>query len=92
MKRTRHTPEQIIKKLRDAEADLAGGLPLGQVCQKLGVSEGTFYRWRNLYGGMKADEMKRLKQLESENRRLKKLVADLSLDNQILKEVTEGNL
>jgi len=91
MKRTRHTPEQIVRKLREADAALSAGASIGQVCQQLGVSEATFHRWRNQYGGMKAEEMKRLKQLEEENRRLKKLVADLSLDKQILKEVAEGN-
>ena len=91
MKRRRHTPEQIVRKLRESEADLAAGLSIGQICQKLGVSEATFHRWRNQYGGMKAEAMKRLKALEQENARLKKLVADLSLDKQILKEVAEGN-
>ncbi len=86
MPRKRHTPEQIVRKLRDAEADLAAGMTIGQICQKLEISEATFNRWRNLYGGMKGEEMKRLKELEQENRRLKGLVADLSLDKQILKE------
>lgn len=89
MKRTRHTPEQIVRKLRQAEADLAGGDSIGQVCQKLGVSEQTFYRWKKDYGGMKADALKRLKQLEQENARLKKAVADLTLDKQILKEAND---
>jgi putative transposase len=89
MKRTRHTPEQIVVKLRAAEADLAGGHSIGQVCQKLGVSEQTYYRWKKDYGGMKADALKRLKQLEQENARLKKAVADLTLDKQILKEANE---
>ena len=83
----RHSPEQVIAKLRQAEADLAQGLSLGQVCQKLGVSEPTLHRWRNQYGGMKADEAKRLKELEVENARLKKLVAELALDKQMLQEV-----
>jgi putative transposase len=91
MPRKRHSPEQIIRKLRLAEADLAVGLTIGQVCQKLEIAEQTFHRWRNQYGGMKAEEAKRLKELELENSRLKRLVADLSLDNQILKEVAEGN-
>lgn len=89
MKRTRHTPEQIIVKLREAEAELAGGLTLAQVCQKLSVSETTFHRWRTQFGGMKAESMKRLKELEEENRRLKKAVADLTLDKQILKEYAD---
>ena len=90
MKRTRHSPEQIIAKLREAEAKLASGASIGQVCQQLGVSEATFHRWRNQYGGMKAGEAKRLKELEQENTRLKKLVADLALDNALLKELAEG--
>ena len=87
----KHTPEQIIAKLREADAVLAAGGSLGQVCQKLEVSEQTYHRWRHQYGGMKSSDAKRLKELEQENARLKKLVADLSLDNQILKEVAEGN-
>jgi len=90
MKRTRHSPEQIIAKLREADARLASGTSIGQVCQQLGVSEATFHRWRNQYGGMKAGEAKRLKELEQENARLKKLVADLSLDKAMLKELAEG--
>ena len=89
--RKRHTPEQVIAKLRQAEADLAAGLTLGQVCQKLGISEQTFHRWRHQYGGLKADDAKRLKELVTENARLKRLVADLLLDNQMLKEVSRGN-
>jgi putative transposase len=85
----RHTAEQIIPKLRQAEADLGQGLSIAQVCQKLGVSENTFHRWRNQYGGMKADEAKRLKELEAENARLKRLVAELSLDKQMLQEVAQ---
>jgi len=91
MKSKRHTPEQIIKKLREAEMLIAAGKTIGQVTQALSISEQTFYRWRNQYGGMKAEEAKRLKQLEDENKRLKKLVADLTLDKDILKEVLEGN-
>ena len=87
--RKRHSPEQIIGKLREADGMLAGGQAIAAVCQKLGVSEQTYHRWRNQYGGMKADAMKRLKQLEEENRRLKKAVADLTLDKQILKEANE---
>jgi transposase-like protein len=85
----RHTPEQVITKLRQAETDLAQGLSLGQVCQKLGVSEPTLHRWRNQYGGMRADEAKRLKELEAENTRLKRLVAELALDKQMLQEVAQ---
>jgi transposase-like protein len=85
----RHSPEQVIAKLRQAEAELAQGASLAQVCQKLGVSEATFHRWRNQYGGLKADEAKRLKELEAENVRLKRLVAELSLDKQMLQEVVQ---
>lgn len=88
-RRKRHSPEQIVARLREAEALLASGQSIAQVCQKLAVSEQTYYRWRNEYGGMKADGVKRLKQLEEENRRLKKAVADLTLDKQILKEANE---
>ena len=91
MKRTRHNPEQIIKKLRDADAMLASGKTIGQVCQALEVSEQTFQRWRNQYGGMKAGEAKRLKELEDENKRLKKVVAELALDKDILQEALRGN-
>lgn len=88
-RRKRHSPERIIAKLREADAMLASGASIGQVCQKLEVSEATFNRWRNQYGGMKATEAKRLKDLEAENGRLKKPVADLSLDKQILKEALD---
>jgi len=91
MKRKRHNPEQIIRKLRDADRMLSEGKDIAAVCQALEVSEATFHRWRNQYGGMKANEAKRLKELEIENRRLKKAVADLTLDKQILQEVAEGN-
>ena len=91
MKRNRHTPEQIIGKLRDADAMLGSGQTIGQVVQHLGVSEQTYHRWRNQYGGMKANDMKHLKELHVENARLKKAVADLTLDKQILKEALEGN-
>ncbi len=90
MKRTRHSPEQIITKLREADALLGGGATIGQVCQKLGVAEQTFHRWRNQYGGMKANEAKRLKELERENARLKQLVAEQALDNAMLKELNSG--
>jgi putative transposase len=89
MKRTRHTPEQIVTKLREADAMLAAGKAVAQVVQALGVSEATFNRWRSQYGGMKADEARRLKELEIENARLKKAVADLTIDNQILKEAND---
>jgi putative transposase len=91
MRGKRHTPEQVIGLLRQAEVDLGGGMTVGQVCQKLAVSEQTFHRWRNQYGGMKADEMKRLRELEAENTRLKKIVAEQALGIQMLKEVARGN-
>jgi putative transposase len=91
MKRKRHSPEQIIKKLRDADAMIAADKTIGQVCQTLEVSEQTFHRWRNQYGGMKAGEAKRLKELEDENKRLKKVVAELTLDKDILEEALKGN-
>ena len=87
----RHSPEQIVKKLRDADALLNSGKDLAHVLQSLQVSESTLNRWRDQYGGMKSEEAKRLKNLEDENRRLKQLVADLSLDNQMLKHIAEGN-
>ena len=87
----RHTQEQIVRKLREAEAELAAGASSPEVARKLGISEATFHRWRNQYGGMKSDEMKRLKELEKENARLKKIVADQAVDISILKEVSRGN-
>jgi transposase-like protein len=91
MKKKRHSPEQIIRKLREAEGHLSAGMTIAQACQRLEISEQTFHRWRNQYGGMKADDAKRLKELEIENRRLKKAVADLTLDKQILEEAAKGN-
>ena len=91
MKRTRHSPAQIVAKLRDADGMLAAGRTLGEVCQALGVSEQTFHRWRHQYGGMKAEAARRLKDLEEENKRLKKLLAEAELDKAILKEALEGN-
>ena len=90
MKGKRHSPEQIIAKLREADALLAGGATIGQICQKLAIAEQTLHRWRNQYGGMKAKDAKRPKQLEQENARLKKLVAEQALDMTILKETLEG--
>lgn len=89
-KRKRHTPDEVIAKLRDADRLLSEGKTVGQVCQQLGVVEQTYHRWRNTFGGMKQDDMRELKRLQEENRRLKKAVADLTLDKQILKEVAEG--
>lgn len=89
MKGKRHTPEQIIVKLREADAMLGGGSTIGQVCQRLAIAEQTFHRWRNQYGGMKANQMKRLKALERENARLKRALAEEALDKQILKEALD---
>ena len=91
MPRKKHTPEQIITKLREAEVAMSTGSTVSEVCRQIGVTEQTFYRWRNEYGGLSLDQAKRLKLLEAENGRLKRAVADLTLDNQILKEVAEGN-
>jgi len=91
MARKRHTPEQIINKLRQAEVEIANGATIAQVCKKIGVTDQTYYRWRNEYGGMRVDQAKRLKELEKENAQLRKLVADQALDISILKEVASGN-
>lgn len=85
------TPEQIIGKLREAEVLLSKGLSIEQASRELGITEQTYYRWRKQYGGMRVEQAKRLRELEKENVQLKKLVADLSLDNAILKEVSKGN-
>ncbi len=90
MKRKRHSPEEIIKKLREAATLLSGGESLEAVCKKLEVSPPTYHRWRQEYAGAKEDTVKRLKELEKENVQLKKLVADLSLDKAMLKELVEG--
>jgi putative transposase len=86
-----YAPEQVINKLREAEILLSQGATLTTILKKIGVSDVTYYRWRKEYGGMKVEQAKRLKELEQENSRLKKLVADLSLDNAILKEASRGN-
>ena len=91
MARKRFTAEQIISKLREVEVLLAQGEKMGVVCKRIEVTEQTYYRWRKEYGGLRLDQAKRFKALEKENVRLKKLVADLSLDNQILKEASSGN-
>jgi putative transposase len=91
MKRKKFTPEQIIGKLREAEVLLSQGQTVGAVSRKLEVTEQTYYRWRKEYGGMQVEQARRLKDLERENAQLRKLVADLSLDNSILKEVAKGN-
>lgn len=87
MKRKRHTPEQILVKLRQADEALAKGTPVELICKQLGVSAHTFYRWRNQYGGLKGNEAKRLKELEQENLRLKKFVAQQILDIEALKDL-----
>jgi len=91
MKRRLHTPEQIIKKLREADAIIAQGGTVEQACRQLGISDATYYNWRKQYGQMKLDQVKQLKALQRQNSQLKKLVADLSLDNAILKEALSGN-
>jgi transposase-like protein len=90
-RRKRHSPEQVVRKLRDADAMLNSGKDLAAVLQALEISEATYSRWRSQYGGMKAEEAVRLKKLEDENKRLKQLVADQALDIQMLKFVAEGN-
>lgn len=90
-RRKRHSPEQIIGKLDEADRRLNAGQTIAQVCQALEVSEATYHRWRNQFGGMKAQEAKRLKELELENARLKKLLAEAELDKAMLKELAEGN-
>ena len=89
--RKRHTAEQIITKLREAEVDLAKGRKIPEAARKLGITEQTYYRWRKEYGGLRTDQARRLKELEKQNSQLKKLVADLSLDNAILKEAAYPN-
>lgn len=89
MKGKKHTAEQIIAILREAEVMIGSGQSVAQVCQKHGIADQTFYRWKAQYGGMQTDQLKRLKELESENLRLKKAVADLTLDKQILKEAID---
>ena len=91
MAKKRHTAEQIISKLREAEVLLGKGTSMPQVCRKLGVTEQTYYRWRKEYGGVRTDQVKRLKELEKQNAQLKKVVADLTLDNAILKEAAYPN-
>ena len=91
MSRRRHTPEQVVRKLREADRLLGEGMALPEVVKQLEVSEQTYFRWRNQFGGMKADDVKRLKELEGENARLKRIVADQALDIQGLKELSRGN-
>ena len=91
MGKKRHSAEEIITKLREAEVLQSKGQTVLEACRQIGVSEQTYYNWRKEYGGLKVDQAKRFKQLEQENARLKKLVADLSMDNAILKEAARGN-
>jgi putative transposase len=91
VKRRRHTPEQIVRKLREADRMLAEGAQVPDLCKALEVSEQTYHRWRAQYGGMKADDVKRLKELERENAQLKRLVADKELENLALREISKGN-
>ena len=90
-KRRRHTPEQIVRKLREADRMLAEGSQIADVARQLEVTEATYHRWRNQYGGMKADDAKRLRELERENRELKQIVADKELENRALREIARGN-
>jgi len=91
MARKRHSAEDIVNKLREAEVLIANGTTIALVCKQIGVTDQTYYKWRREYGGLKTDQAKRFKELEHENSRLKKLVADLSLDKAMLQEVARGN-
>ncbi len=91
MGKRRFSTEQIIGKLREAEVLQSQGLNIGMICKRLEIAEQTYYKWRKEYGGIRLDQAKRLKALEQENARLKKIVADLSIDNSILKEASRGN-
>ena len=91
MGRQKHTAEEIINKLREAEVLQAKGMSIEEVMRQLGVSDATYYKWRKEYGGLRVDQAKRLKELEQENSRLRKVVADLTIDNSILKEASRGN-
>jgi putative transposase len=91
MSRRRHTPEQVVRKLREADRLISEGSELPEVLKHLEVAEATYHRWRNQYGGMKADDVKRLKELEAENQRLKRIVADQALNIAALNEVNRGN-
>ena len=91
MSRKRHSAEQIVNKLRQAEVRLAQGLTVAQMCKQIGVTDQTYYKWQREYGGLKTDQAKKFKELERENARLKKLIAELSLDKQMLQDVASGN-
>ena len=91
MKGKKYSAEQIVAKLREAEVLLAKGLALGEVCRQLEITDVAYYRWRKEYGGLRVDQAKRLKEIEAENARLRKVIADLTIDNSILKEAARGN-
>ena len=91
MARRRHTAEEIVNKLREADVEIAQGASIVQACRKIGVTDQTYYRWRREYGGLKVDQARRFKDLEKQNSRLKRVVADQAIDLAILKEVAEGN-
>ncbi len=91
MKSKRHSPEQVIRKLAEGDNLLNEGATVAEVARSFGITETTWYRWKNQYGGMKANDAKRLKELEAENKRMKTIVADLTLDNAMLKELSSGN-
>jgi len=91
MARKKHSAEQIVAILRQIEVEVANHKPIGQACREAGITEQTYYRWRKEYGGLKLEQARRMKQLEKENARLRRLVTDLSLEKQVLKEVAEGN-
>lgn len=91
MARKKHSPEEVVKILRDIEIELGRGYTQEEGCKKLGITLQTYYRWRKEFGGLKIDQARRLKELELENQRLKKVVAELALDNSVLKEVNKGN-
>jgi transposase-like protein len=91
MGKQRHTAEQIISKLREAEVLTSKGMAVEEVLRQLGISDATYYKWRKEFGGLRVDQAKRLKELEQENSRLRKVVADLTIDNSILKEASRGN-
>jgi putative transposase len=91
MGKQRHTAEQIIGKLREAEVLTGKGMPMEGVLRQLGISDATYYKWRKEYGGLRVDQAKRLKEIEQENSKLRKVIADLTIDNAILKEAARGN-
>ena len=91
MARKRHTAEEIVNKLREADVEIAQGASIAQACRKIGITDQTYYRWRREYGGLKVDQARRFKELEKQNSRLKRVVADQAIDLAILKEVAEGN-